>query len=53
MRVRLEGSPPEIAAALEQLRQVFIVADVSRAFPARGGRDRVYVEIYHPTRRAA
>lgn len=50
MRIRVEGTRPEITAALLRLRDVLIVGHVtgSRAVRRRG-RYRVDVDAHHPT----
>lgn len=48
MRIRLEGTEADIRAAVGRLRELFVVADVSRMYRSRHG-CRVYVEVYHST----
>lgn len=49
MRIRIEGSPEACAAAADVLRTAFVVTNVSRPYPNRGGQDvRVYVEANDP-----
>lgn len=49
MRIRLEGTDADIRAAVGRLRELFVVADVSRPYRSRRRGCRVYVEVYHPT----
>lgn len=51
MRIRVHGDRTEITEAVMRLRDVFVVAEVSRLYPdrpVRRGRYRVYVDAYRP-----
>lgn len=49
MRIRLEGTDADIRAAVARLRELFVVADVSRPYRSRRRGCRVDVEVYHST----
>ena len=49
LKVRIEGTPEEIPAFVESLKNIAYVIDVSRFYPNRGeSRGRVYVTITEP-----
>lgn len=51
MKIRLEGTQPEITAALDRLGVVLEVQEVSRFYPNRGASTlgRVYLTVAPPT----
>lgn len=51
MKVRLEGKPAEVRMALECLRQVLTVTDVSKEYPGRFDHSKVRVYIEAEVRR--